>query len=368
MSTPNNSKPTPISSSMLRSLSTKLKQSLGKSDPINIGKHYHLNGEEPIEYGTWDNAKTYISKIKYLVPGWIPYGMLTIVMGESGMGKSTFVLYSIVNSVVTGEKWFTGAGGPKPSKVLWCDTESSTGLNLGRLEEWGRTTKGIITPFKDELKPICLDDPEHLELMERLVVQEKIKLVVIDALANATSIPENDARIAKPLYAVSSIGEKTGAAILVNLHNRKPSALSHSYEEMTIHSIRGSSAIVGTSRCVIGIDRPDSTQPDWVKIYVIKQNIAAKPAPIGMHWLNPGIEFGPAPQVRRKVTESDTAKDWLREKMVPGKTYKSSVFIQEALRSGIAKRTLQRAAKELGIKTIAVHKNGKIAYHNWVLP
>src|SRR5262245_19900535 len=79
-------------------------------DNINIGSVDYTQGEQD-ETGSWAELKKDNAKVRYLVPGWVPYAMLTGVIGEPKAGKSNFVLWAVVRPIITGKPWFTGARG-----------------------------------------------------------------------------------------------------------------------------------------------------------------------------------------------------------------------------------------------------------------
>jgi hypothetical protein len=355
-----------VSSRLMQKLKKRLpKQGYDKQ----ISEYHHTNGDsdkgETIEVGTWSNAREYVSQVEYLIPGWVPYGMLTLIVGESSVGKSTLVLYGIVRSVLTGCRSFTGSAGPPTSPVLWCDTESRMGANLKRADELTMSIEGIITPFPEELRSFKIDNDENLERLEKIITQNKTKLVVIDTLNGSHSMSENDPRIAGPLYSIATIAERTGAAILFTHHTRKQGGTFH--EEMTLHSIRGSSAIAAVPTSVIGIERLDK-RDDWLKIHSLKHNLDRKPEPIGMKIHTERLEFGEAPQLRRKETKKQDCTEWLSSYLISGSSFDSSSVIQAGEDAGYSRSTIQRARAELGVKVILTRKEGKRSGAKWKLP
>jgi hypothetical protein len=234
------------------------------------------------------------------------------------------------------------------------------------MRRWGMSTKGIITPFPDELAPIDIENPDHREHLERCIVYYKTKLVVIDSLAGSSNIPENDKRIALPLYAMGAIAERTGAVILFNHHLNKPYDRGESSADLTIHNSRGSTAIMAVPRSVIALNKPDKDS-EWIKVQVIKQNLAVKPPPVGMRITSTGLEFGEAPRAVGKESKTSKCEDWLRNRLPTKGWAKSTVIFAEGLEAGFSESTIHRARRNLDIQSRETRKDGKQSYSLWKL-
>ncbi len=136
---------------------------------------------------------------------------------------------------------------------------------------------------------------------------------------------------------------------------------------MTANSSRGSNAILAMFRSQLGIDKPDS-DGKWCRVRVLKENLGIAPQPIGFQVTAKGLEFGAAPEKPRQHTQKEDAADWLRQRMKPGKSYRSSEILDEAEQCGHSVRTVRKAATEkLGIRPKPIRKNGKIAEWEWRL-
>ena len=93
--------------------------------------------EEKIKVADMGDVADITGDVEWMVNGSIPYGMVTIVLAEPGVGKSAFVFGGPVKSITTGAKFFDGSPGPKkPGYVLWCDTECGSGITVGRMKKW----------------------------------------------------------------------------------------------------------------------------------------------------------------------------------------------------------------------------------------
>src|SRR5690348_16973137 len=82
-------------------------------DQVNIGCTRYTPGQED-DTGTWAELAQENAKVRYLLRHWVPYGMLTGVVGEPKVGKSAFAMGALVRPVVTGDDWYTCQLGSEP--------------------------------------------------------------------------------------------------------------------------------------------------------------------------------------------------------------------------------------------------------------
>jgi hypothetical protein len=325
-----------------------------RTDLIDIGTDRTCLQHEPgFRPGTMADIAQKVQGIKYLVPGWIPFGALTQVIGEPGVGKSLLLLW-LIRCLVLCKRWFNGAlGFPDTRCVVLCDTEGRFGVNLDRLRKWGLPEEAlgrILSPFDgtDLLTPVDLTNPFHLNRIERAIVRHKCPLVVIDSLRGAHGREENDSKIAGLLQPLVEMAQRTGAAIILVHHARK---LGFD-EDLCANSSRGSNAIQASFLAQIGVDRPDPNSP-WRRVRMLKENLGLAPEPWGFLPWDGGLEIGAAPvrPVKDRVPKRrNEAAEWLRERMTPGAWCEAAVLEKEATAKGFdLTGTLYRARRELGV-------------------
>ncbi len=177
------------------------------TDEVEIGS----SSASPVKktrVATMADASKLIAGVRFLLRGWIAFGMLTGVVAEPGIGKSAFVLYALVRAVVLGCDWFDGSKGPKPGYVLWIGTENDTALTLQRMRDWNIPMDRVLLPFDDPLATVNLADAEHLERIEKLVNDYKVKLVVVDSLRGGHNDDENNSRVGRVLQQLAAIAER----------------------------------------------------------------------------------------------------------------------------------------------------------------
>ncbi len=280
-----------------------------------------------------------VAGVKFLLRDWLPFGMVTMLVGEPGCGKSALALYGLARPIVTPCNWFNCMKRPaKAGNVLLCDTEGTAAITVQRIKDWGLPAERIMVPFKDDpLLSVNLACEEHLERLEAVVRKHRIKLVIIDSLRGAHDGDDNNSRVANVLQRLAKIAERTGAAIVIIHHTRK----LLDGEDVTANSSRGSNALVGLVRSQLGIDKPDP-QSEWCRLRMLKENLGIKPKPIGFRVTDKGLEFGEAPQRPRKETAEKRASQLLLGSLKPGEPCKAADMIEDARAQGISDDALHR--------------------------
>ncbi len=295
---------------------------------------------------TMADAARIIDGTSWLWRRWIVFGMLNQTIAEPKVGKSAMLLGGVVRSIVTGCDWPDGAkGSGKPRPVLWCDTERSMAISVERIRNWKLPADLILTPFADDLlRPIDLENEQHQRRIEFLITKRSIPLVVIDALRSGHKQDENTSRMANVLQPLADIAQRTKTAIMIVHHTGK----LKDGAELSANSGRGTNAILALIRSQICVDRPDP-KSKWARMRIDGDNLGNCPQPIGFRISNDGVQFGPAPERPRRLTEADKAKAFVCEYLKPGVWKESKELEEAAHQQGFSKTTLHRAKTELGI-------------------
>lgn len=339
------------------SLAARLRERLGP-DQVKIGSSDYTATEDDTT-GSWEELAAENQRVRYLLKGWVPYSMLTGLVGEPKVGKSAFALWGLVRPVITGRSWFTHQLGAPPGYAVWCDTEHRAAVNLDRAAKWGLPVRNILTPFKDRREVVNIDNPEHIKRITAVVNRYKAGLVVVDSYRGAHARDENNSTIAVGLQALGGICEETGVACVV-LHHAKKMQVD---EDLTINCGRGSNAFLAAVACQIAIDRPDP-KSDWRRVQVLGENLGIAPPPAGFRVTHKGLEFGQAPTrpaKEKRESGADRAEEWLRGRMKPNRWYPAGEVIKDAEALGFSHTgTLQRAKAALRVRT---RKTGK--GHEW---
>lgn len=359
-----NGKPSPIS---LAARIVKARE-VNRPDVMEISRDDYIPA--PVDdSASWADLSRANAEVKYLLHDWIPYKMLTGVVGDSKAGKSMFLLWGVVRPIIMGLDWFTGQLQTEPGHVVWCDTERRAAINLARAARWGLPVERIILPFKDKYQIFNIKEAEHIKRLTDVVCRYKAKAVIVDSYRGSHRGNENDSAMDAALKDLGSVCETTNTACPIIHHTKKTRIEGEEGGgEPTLHCARGSSAFLAAVACQLVIDIPDPSpnlKEAWRRLQVLGENLGIAPAPVGFRILDNGLEFGPVPRrvvTEKKGSERDKCRKWLDARLPQGSRCASHVIIAEAEALGWSKTgTLQRAKVELRIES-----DQRVKPHEWV--
>lgn len=284
----------------------------------------------------------------------IPYGMITIMEGDPGVGKSFLAMHlaalvSTGGTLPNGEKVDRG-------RALYLSAEDDTAYTIRpRIDAMKGNAKRI--RVQDDF--LSLDDDGLRALMDE-VRRKPPALMIIDPLFAYMPSGQDMYRpnvIRQLLSFLKEIAEMGDTAILIVRH------LTKAKHDKAIYQGGGSMDVVGAARSAIRVaEHPDD--PDVKVIVHIKHNIAPRGqswafelvTPDGtdqarLEWIGPSdltIEdlMGQGDASRKSAL--DQAIDLLREELKDGPKPTSDI-LQKAKEQEIAKRTIDRARSEIGI-------------------
>jgi archaellum biogenesis ATPase FlaH len=321
--------------------------------------------------------------LDWLWPGYIPAGMLAILDGDPGLGKSLLTL-DLVARVTRG--WAMPgqppslASKPRGGVVLSAEDDLArtilprliaAGADVHRvavvaLREHGTTREPVI----------CLED---LSAVEQAIAEVDAAILVIDPLVAFLSDTVNanrDQDVRRSLSLLADLAERTGTAVVAVRHLRKSGA------DNPIYRGGGSIGIIGAAREGLLVARdPDDPTRERRIIAVTKSNLGPLPSSLAFTVVVAPGESHPniawqgetthqAADLLATVDEdergaSDEAEDFLRELLAAGSVPAREVQ-REARAAGIAPRTLERAKGRLGVKS--TRPDGFTGPWFWTLP
>ena len=301
---------------------------------------------------TWEELDKEIAGIEWLWRDWLPKGMLVILAGSPGSGKSALAL-RIAATFVRGDVWpdgseFKGENG----SVLWLEAEAGQAVNVGRARDWGIPKGQIVgAPLPHRAHDVRLADRTHREAIESEAHQDGIRLIVLDSLSAATAgQQENKSTMIQPVLWLAKLARDTGVPVLVLHHTTKPSRHDPA-DVVTLPRVRGFGGIVQPARVVWGLDAPDSLAPESRRLHVIKSNLAAIPEALGVSIGPDGVSFGRAPMEFERRTRRSAASEFLMDALKVGPVPSSALKTQVEA-AGLNWRTVQRARAKLPIDVI----------------
>jgi putative DNA primase/helicase len=322
--------------------------------------------------------------VEWLWTSYIPLGMLTVLDGDPGLGKST-ILADLTARLSRGDRMPDGSPGPKASGTVILSAEDD-GARVIR----PRLDAARADPHKITFVRVADGDGSREPVItaeDMLAVEEAIefvgaRLVIIDPLmaylpANVNSNRDQDVR--RTLVHLRDLAERSGAAVVVVRHlNKTPGGPA-------LYRGGGSIGIIGAARAGLLL----AADPDWPEsgriLAVTKSNLARIPPSMRLQlvqeegnsfasvaWGNSCdlsakrlLAAAEAPQRRRART---AAAEFLRGVLADGPVPTKEVE-HLATEEGIAAKTLQRAREVLGVVAEKVGQPSQPDQHwAWRLP
>ena len=324
-------------------------------------------------------------RVRWLWPGRIPRGKVTVLDGDPGVGKSTLTL-TIAAKVSTGSPFPDGAC-PELGAVILLSAEDDIGDTIRpRLEVAGADLERCwvlpdVRPDGEPPRPPEL--PADLNLLEDLVKARAAALVVVDPIAaflSGTVDMHRDQDIRRVLAGMAYTAARTGAAVVIVRHMNKSGGSNPLYRG------GGSIGIVGAARAGL-LAAPDPDDDRRRVLAVTKSNLAALPPALAYRLVSDelygcarvvwdgttshsaadllGVGAEPDPEAPARTE----AEDFLRALLADGAVRTKDVQ-REAREAGIAWRTVERAKAALGVAAERIGKpgpGGDAAYY-WLLP
>lgn len=155
-------------------------------------------------------------------------GRVTLLIGETGAGKSSLLLNVAVHAALGEPLWDFGF--PGKQRVLYIDPENSGSYRDGeregglcglKIERIGKGKPDNLS-FHDG-RGVNLSDVSHMVALKELITRERYGLVILDPIANLfnTDDENSNAEAARQGKALIALSRETGAAVVVAHHTGK---------------------------------------------------------------------------------------------------------------------------------------------------
>ncbi|MFZ5788905.1 MAG: AAA family ATPase [Acidobacteriota bacterium] len=297
--------------------------------------------------------------VRWLWPGHVPLGKLTVIDGDPGLGKSTLAL-DLAARVSTGASMPDGTPGARGGVVLLTAEDGLADTVRPRLEAHGADLSRIVAlPYVgngDDRRPLTL--PDDLITVRAAISRVGAALVVIDplmAVLGSRTDAHRDQDTRRALAPIAALAEETGAAIVIVRHLNKSAGGNPLYRG------GGSIGIIGAARAGFLVAR-DPEAGERRVLASIKSNLC-RPAPslafvldeVGdvprVRWLGPTKQTADAllaAAVSPAARPRDEAVAFLRQLLADGPVPALEVC-RQADEVGISRKTLKRAKATLGV-------------------
>jgi len=301
-------------------------------------------------------------KIEWLWYPYIPYGKLTILQGDPGEGKSTFIL-NIAALLTRGKNMPDGFRVPAPQRVVYQTAEDNIADTVKpRLIEAGADCDMIAYIVDDDI-PLTLEDSR----IEKVIEQTGARLFILDPLQGYLSQDSdmvNAGRMRSQLKRLVDVAAKYNCAVVIVGHMNKASGEKNLYRGL------GSIDIAAIARSVLMISR-DKENPSVRYMFPVKSSLAPEGAAVafsltehlGFCWLGKR-EIDKAALINYSAMDNKksialrTISD-----ILDGHAMMGSSIVRKLKLMDISERTINNAKKELGI--VSFRKDG--AWY-WRLP
>lgn len=189
-----------------------------------------------------------LEPVRWLWPGYLPAGMLTILGGAPGCGKTTIAL-SLAAIVTRGGAWPDGTRCQEPGDVIFWSGEDGKSVTAARLVAAGADMTRVhiidgVTGCDDQ----AFDPGRDMMLLESAVeALPAPRLLILDPIVSAVAGDSHKgAEVRRSLQPVVDLGHRLGCAVLGITHFSKGTSGRDPVERVT-----GSIAFAALARLVL---------------------------------------------------------------------------------------------------------------------
>lgn len=336
--------------------------------PSNGGRIYRNPTDGPVMV-TRAASEFETQPIRWLEPGLIPRGKLTLLAGDPGLGKS-FLTLDLAARLSVG-KLPEEPSVPARSLILSAEDDPADTIRP-RLETMGADLsrvsilEGVLRPEGNACRLARLD--EDMQILANTVGRiRNLGLIVIDPISAYLGATDshNNADVRSVLADLARLAAWTGAAVVCVTHLNK----DQNNQKKAIYRAMGSLAFTAAARTVFSVSKhPDD--PEKRVVSMVKNNIGQH-APSRVYridrgrvrWLDESCSLdadtieGGSESVDQ-VTAVEEAERFLRELLKKGPV-PASMGIFEASTLGLSERTVARARRRLGVVAVRQNTNPK---------
>ena len=298
--------------------------------------------------------------VEWLWYPYIPFGKITIVQGDPGEGKSTFML-NVAALVSRGAAFPDGSSLQEPVTVVYQCSEDNVADTIKPRLTAANADCSRVAYIVEEQSALTFED----DRIERVIQETNARLLILDPIQSFLSQDgdmQSASRMRLVLGHLSDIAERRRCAIVLVGHLNKGGSGKHLYRGLGTIDI----AAIARSVLLIGRDKTDSAlrymQP-------IKSSLAPEGNAISFSFDEDGcIQWHGKYEVYDEDSDAECPVNRrdrvgrLLESVLRTRDYPSSEILELLSEAGIPRRTAMRVKHDLGIESI---KKANVWYWHW---
>ena len=294
---------------------------------------------------------------EYLAEPYLPRGMITILAGHAGQGKTTLALW-LASHVSNGDLM----PGGKPGNVYYFTTENDESIVLRpRLEAMDARLDRVMV-MRSDARQLTLTDPRLFEMHK--IFDGKPDLIVFDPVQSYVGKKLDMNRTDDVRFMMDNLNKllhATNAAVVLICHTKKAQT---GFNGRPCELINGSSDFVNAARSVCFLGR-DPARPDVCVVAQEKNALGLPGASLAftigedgaVHWSDEECELTAAQiltysdEKRRHAARlSERAQAALRDLLAKNEKMRSTDILEACAKQGISRSAVYRARDELPIQ------------------
>lgn len=294
---------------------------------------------------------------EYLAEPYLPRGMITILAGHAGQGKTTLALW-LASHVSNGDLM----PGGKPGNVYYFTTENDESIVLRpRLEAMDARLDRVMV-MRSDARQLTLTDPRLFEMHK--IFDGKPDLIVFDPVQSYVGKKLDMNRTDDVRFMMDNLNKllhATNAAVVLICHTKKAPM---GFNGRPCELINGSSDFVNAARSVCFLGR-DPARPDVCVVAQEKNSLGLPGASLAftigedgaVHWSDEECELTAAQILtysdekrRHAASPSERAQAALRDLLEKNEKMRSTDILEACAKQGISRSAVYRARDELPIQ------------------
>lgn len=294
---------------------------------------------------------------EYLAEPYLPRGMITILAGHAGQGKTTLALW-LASHVSNGDLM----PGGKPGNVYYFTTENDESIVLRpRLEAMDARLDRVMV-MRSDARQLTLTDPRLFEMHK--IFDGKPDLIIFDPVQSYVGKKLDMNRTDDVRFMMDNLNKllhATNAAVVLICHTKKAPM---GFNGRPCELINGSSDFVNAARSVCFLGR-DPARPDVCVVAQEKNSLGLPGASLAftigedgaVHWSDEECELTAAQILtysdekrRHAASPSERAQAALRDLLAKNEKMRSTDILEACAKQGISRSAVYRARDELPIQ------------------